>query len=50
IKSSTQIVEMTGHRMRVRDTDKGREIQAQIDDLRNLVYAYRHGLIKEQQG
>ncbi len=50
IKSSTQIVEMTGHRMRVRDTDKGREIQAQINDLRNLVYAYRHGLIQEQQG
>ncbi len=49
IKSSTQIVEMTGHRMRVRDTDKGREIQAQINDLRNLVYAYRHGLIQVQQ-
>ena len=48
IKSSTQIMEMTGHRMRVRDTDKGEVIQAQINDLRNLVYAYRHGLIKEQ--
>ena len=50
IKSSTQIVEMTGHRMRVRDTDKGRYLQGQIDDLYNLLYAYRHGLIPEQQG
>ena len=50
IKSSTQIVEMTGHRMRVRDTDKGRSLQQQIEDLYNLLYAYRHGLIPEQQG
>lgn len=50
IKSSTQIVEMTGHRMRVRDTDLGRELQRRTDDLYNLLYAYRHGIIAEQQG
>ncbi|MBR6032149.1 MAG: fructose-1,6-bisphosphatase [Bacteroidaceae bacterium] len=47
IKSSTQIVEMMGRRIRVRDTDKGRQLQEQINELRQLLYAYRHGLIKE---
>ena len=47
IKSSTQIVEMTGRRMRVRDTDKGEILQVQIQELRELLYAYRHGIIKE---
>lgn len=47
IKSSTQIVEMMGRRIRVRDTDKGRQIQEQIKELRELLYAYRHGIIKE---
>lgn len=47
IKSSTQIVEMMGRRIRVRDTDKGRQIQEQIKELRQLLRAYRHGLIKE---
>jgi fructose-1,6-bisphosphatase-3 len=47
IKSSTQIVEMMGRRIRVRDTDKGRQLQEQIKELRELLYAYRHGIIKE---
>ena len=47
IKSTTQIVEMSQHRMRVADTDKGREICQQIADLQELLYAYRHGIIKE---
>ena len=47
IKSTTQIVEMSSHRMLVSDTDKGKELRMQIDDLRQLLYAYRHGIIKE---
>lgn len=47
IKSSTQIVEMSSHRMRVADTDIGRELKNQISDLQHLLYAYRHGYIKE---
>jgi fructose-1,6-bisphosphatase-3 len=35
--------------MRVADTDKGREIQQQIADLEQLLYAYRHGIIKENE-
>ncbi len=49
IKSTTQIVEMSTHRMLVADTDKGREIAAQIADLRKLLYAYRHGILKEKR-
>ncbi len=49
IKSTTQIVEMSTHRMLVADTDKGRELRAQIEDLKRLLYAYRHGIIKEKR-
>ena len=34
--------------MRVRDTDKGRELAGQIIDLNKLLAAYRRGLIKER--
>lgn len=47
IKSTTIIVEMSAHRMRVADTDIGHELTKQIKDLEGLLYAYRHGLIKE---
>lgn len=46
IKSTTQLVELSNNRLRVRDTDKGRELQGQIDELRELLFAYRHGIIK----
>ncbi|MBP3789315.1 MAG: fructose-1,6-bisphosphatase [Prevotella sp.] len=49
IKSTTQIVEMSTHRMLVADTDKGEELRHQIADLKNLLYAYRHGIIKEKR-
>ena len=47
IKSSTQIVEMAGRRIRVRDTDRGRQLQAQLQELSELLYAYQHGMLKE---
>ena len=49
IKSTTQIVEMSAHRMLVADTDIGRELKKQIADLDKLLYAYRHGFIKERR-
>ena len=49
IKSTTQIVEMSTHRMLVRDTDKGKELLTQISELKQLLYAYRHGIIKEKR-
>lgn len=47
IKSTTQIVEMSSHRMLVADTDIGRDLKKQIAELEKLLYAYRHGFIKE---
>jgi fructose-1,6-bisphosphatase-3 len=49
IVSTTQIVEMSAQRMLVRDTDKGKELRTQIEDLKQLLYAYRHGFIKEKR-
>lgn len=47
IKSTTQIVEMSQHRMLVADTDIGKELKRQISCLKQLLHAYRHGLIQE---
>ena len=49
IVSSKQIVELSGRRILVRDTDKGRELLSQIEELKELLYAYRHGIIKEKK-
>ena len=49
IKSTIQIVEMSAHRMRVADTDKGEELKAQVADLKELLYAYRHGILTEKR-
>ena len=49
IKSTIQIVEMSAHRMLVADTDKGEELRSQITDLKELLYAYRHGIITEKR-
>ncbi len=47
IRSTTQIVEMMGHRAMVNDTDKGTELREQIADLEKLLVAFRRGFIKE---
>lgn len=47
IKSNTFLVEFNSQRMMVKDTDKGAELQTQVRDLKKLLAAYRHGLIKE---
>ena len=49
IKTTTQIVEMSAHRMLVADTDKGEDLKRQVADLRKLLYAYRHGILKERR-
>lgn len=48
IRSTTELVELAQNRLRVRDTDIGKELQAQIDELRELLYSYRNGLIKSK--
>lgn len=48
ILGTTQIVELNHQRLRVRDTDKGEILRSQINELIELLQAYRHGLIKEK--
>ena len=49
ILGTTQIVELNHSRLRVRDTDKGAELQSQINELKELLYAYSHGYLKERK-
>ena len=49
IISTTTLVEHSAQCLRVRDTDKGAELLGQIHELRELLYAYRHGIIKERK-
>ncbi|MDE5663732.1 MAG: fructose-1,6-bisphosphatase [Muribaculaceae bacterium] len=49
ILDTTQIVELNHQRLLVRDTDKGAELQSQINELRELLRAYRHGTLKEKK-
>lgn len=48
ILGSKQIVELSAKRLRVRDTDKGAELESQIHELRDLLQAFRHGEVKER--
>jgi fructose-1,6-bisphosphatase III len=47
IHSKTEILEHNFKRIRVRDTDMGHDIQRRIDELKQLLQAYRTGVIKE---
>ncbi|THG52702.1 MULTISPECIES: fructose-1,6-bisphosphatase [Muribaculum] len=48
ILGATQIVELSAKRMRVRDTDKGDELAGQIQELTELLHAFRLGIVKER--
>ena len=48
MQSKTQILQANTRRIRVRDTDLGRDIQHQVDDLRALLDAYRAGAVKQR--
>ena len=42
------IVEKMKKRIMVGDTDLGKELEARIEDLKELVSAYRDGILKEK--
>ena len=46
IISETKVVEFMEKRKLVRDTDNGKRMMAQIDDLKQLLAAFRRGLIR----
>lgn len=48
IHSSTRIVKRVLQRKRVKDTDIGAKLESQIDDLYELLEAYKKGFIKEK--
>ncbi len=48
IKSNSFLVEFNSQRMLVKDTDKGRGLRKQIEELKQLLAAYRLGLVKER--
>lgn len=48
LRSQTEILERNNLRIRVKDTDIGRDIQKKIEELESLLEAYRAGLIKEK--
>lgn len=47
IQSTTSLVESSNRRVLVADTDIGRELRKQIDELEMLLQAYRKGWLKE---
>ena len=48
IANDSLIFEKLDHRMKVSETDEGRELQGQVDDLKELLEAYRSGAVTEQ--
>ncbi len=48
IISNIVLNEFKAKRLKVRDTDKGRELATQVRDLDRLLAAYRRGIIKEK--
>ena len=49
IHSKRRTVEHFSSRMKVADTDTGKELKAQIEDLERLLKAYRSGAIAEAE-
>ena len=47
IANDSLIFEKLEHRMKVSETDEGRELQTQVDDLKDLLAAYRTGAVTE---
>lgn len=49
IHSVTEVVDTSLNRLRISDTDKGKEMQEKISDLKELILCYKHGNLKEHQ-
>ena len=49
IKSTNFVLEFNSQRMMVKDTDKGKELKSQINNLKMLIECYKLGLIHENK-
>ena len=47
IHSQVQLQDFANHRMLVRETDIGKQLEEHVRNLKKLLYAYRHGIIQE---
>ena len=47
IHSQVQLQDFSNHRMLVRETDIGKQLEDQVRNLKKLLYAYRHGILRE---
>ena len=48
IHSASEVIRKSETRLRVKDTDTGREMEERIADLEKLLEAYRCGALKER--
>ena len=48
IHSRTLLQDFSGSRLRIKDTDKGKELLEQLEALEQLLHAYRSGVFREQ--
>ena len=48
IHSRTLLQDFSGRRIRVRDTDRGKELLAQVESLQELLHAYRTGTLRQR--
>ena len=48
IHNRTLLQDFSGHRIRIKDTDKGKELIEQIHSLEDLLKAYRNGSLRER--
>lgn len=48
IHSRIELQDFTGKRVLIRDTDLGKQLQEQVENLKHLVEAYEHGRIRER--
>ena len=47
IQNTTLLLDFSDRRLHVKDTNRGKALAAQVEDLQKLLYAYQHGILKE---
>ncbi len=48
IQKKVVLLDFSGKRLLIRDTDRGKELLGQVADLKDLLHAYTHGIIVEK--
>lgn len=49
IHSVTEVVDASNNRLRIADTDKGKDMIEKVSDLKELISCYKRGILKEHQ-